>query len=110
MASYYEHNFAAFGKECLCAGFMKAVMRARAVAVMSTAMSIAPVDSGDYVDSFEVTDGITAAYPVGPRAFGRVANTAPHAFFVEYGSKRVKRYRVLGKSLHAAGGDVHAGG
>lgn len=109
MASYYEHNFAAFGKECLMAGFMRRAMVARAEAVAATAEAMAPVETGTYKSSFRVTSGITSAYAVGPRAYARVTNTAPHAFFVEYGSRRVKKYRILGKSLHAAGGDVHSG-
>lgn len=108
MASWYEHNYAAFGKECLQADFMKAAMRARAAAVMSTAMSIAPVDTGEYVSSFELSDGITAYGGKGLRAYGRVTNTAGHAAAVEFGWGKVPRYRVLGKSLYAAGGDVNA--
>lgn len=106
MASYYEHNFAAFGKEVLQASFMLSAMRARATAVMSTAMAMAPVDTGEYESSFELSDGITAEYPKGPRVYARVTNTSNHAAAVEYGFGKVPRYRILGKSLYAAGGDV----
>lgn len=109
MASYYKHNFAAFGAQCLMAGFMRRAMVARAEAVKATAEALAPVDSGRYKDSFRVTSGITGAYKKGPRAYARVTNTAPYASYIEFGSARVKKYRVLGKSLHAAGGDVHSG-
>lgn len=107
MASYYTHNFPAFGKECLQAPWMRSVMRARAAAVMSTAQSISPVDTGEYVSSFELSDGITSFGGPGMRAFGRVTNTAPHALAVEFGFGRTPRYRVLGRSLYAAGGDVN---
>lgn len=104
MASYYEHDYAAFGKECLQAGFMRSAMRARATAVMATAQSIAPVDTGEYVSSFEVSDGITAYGGPGLRAYGRVTNTSPYALALEFGHGRAPRYRVLGRALFAAGG------
>ena len=104
MASYYEHFYAAFGKECLQAGFMRSAMRARATAVMATAQSIAPVDTGEYVSSFEVSDGITTYGGPGARAYGRVTNTAPHALWVEMGGPRTPKYRTLGRALFAAGG------
>lgn len=107
MASWYEHKYAAFGKECLQAEFMRNSMRARATAVAAYAMSISPVDTGDYVSSFEVDDGIGTVGGKGLRAYGRVTNTSGHAAAVEYGWGKVPKYRILGKSLHVAGGDVH---
>lgn len=104
MASYYEHNYDAFGQECLRAPFMRSAMRARAAAVMATAQSIAPVDTGEYVSSFEVSDGITAYGGKGTRAYGRVTNTAPYALALEFGHGKAPRYRVLGRALFAAGG------
>lgn len=114
MASYYEHNYDAFGDQVLRAEFMQNVMRARAVAVMAEAMAIAPVgdpdngwyddghEPGEYLDSFEVSSGVRATGSTS-RAYGRVTNTSGHALAVEYGYGKVPRYRVLGKSLHVAG-------
>lgn len=106
MASYYEHNYDAFGQECLRAPFMRSAMRARAAAVMATAQSISEafVDTGEYISSFEVSDGITAYGGKGTRAYGRVTNTAPYALALEFGHGKAPRYRVLGRALFAAGG------
>lgn len=106
MASWYEHNYRAFGDEVLRASFMRSAMRARATAIMSTAMSMAPVDTGEYEASFELSDGLTTSGGEGIRVYARVTNTAGHAAAVEYGFGRVPRYRVLGRSMYAAGGDV----
>ena len=108
--SYYEHNYKAFGNEVLRAPWMKAQMHARAYAIMLTARRISPIESGDYIESFEVTDGIR---PAGKRqtrrAYGRVTNTAPHAMAVEFGFGRTPRYRVLGKAMSIIPGDQVAG-
>lgn len=106
MASWYEHNYGAFGQQVLRASWMTSAMRARATAIMSTAQSIAPVDTGEYVASFEISDGLTPYGGEGIRVYARVTNTAGHAAAVEYGYGRVPRHRVLGKSMYAAGGDA----
>lgn len=106
MASWYEHDYKAFGNEVLRAPWMTSAMRARATAVISTAMSMAPVDTGEYEASFELSDGLTSSGGDGIRVYARVTNTAAHAAAVEYGFGRVPRYRVLGRSMYAAGGDV----
>lgn len=105
--SYYEHYYDAFGRECLQAGYMRAAMHARATAVMSAAISMAPVDTGEYVDSFSTSDGIGPYGGRGLRAYGRVTNSAPHALYVEFGFGRVPRYRVLGRALGAVGTGKH---
>jgi len=102
MASRYDNNYVGVG-EMLRASWMKTAMELRANAVKAAAEAIAPVQSGRYKASFKVSSGTD-----GVRAYGRVTNTAPYAMFVEFGSARVRRHRTLGKSLHAAGGDVHA--
>lgn len=106
MASWYEHDYGAFGQEVLRASWMTSAMRSRAAAIMSTAQSMSPIDTGDYVSSFEISDGLTSSGGEGIRVYARVTNTAGHAAAVEYGFGRVPRYRVLGRSMYAAGGDV----
>lgn len=106
MASYYEHYYANFGQEVLRAGFMRNAMRARATAIAAYAAQTAPVDTGEYAASFEVSDGITSYGGPGTRVFARVTNTAGHAAAVEYGFGRVPKYRTLGKALHIVPGDV----
>lgn len=113
----YVHNYAAFGRECLQAGFMVSEMRSRARRVAARARAIAPVGEpgspyyelyesaiapGHYRDSFVVTGGITSDYGPGARAYGRVENTATYAGIVEYGYGRVPKHRVLGRALAAA--------
>lgn len=108
MASYYTHNYDVFGREVLRAPFMRSAMRARAAAIMGQAQSLAQehIDTGDYVSSFELSDGLTTIGGEGIRVYARVTNTAGHASSVEYGFGNVPRYRTLGKAMFAAGGDV----
>ncbi len=106
MASFYEHNYDVFGREVLRAPFMRSAMRARATAIMGQAQATAPIDQAEYVASFEISDGFTPFGGEGIRVYARVTNTAPHAIAVEYGFGNVPRYRTLGKSMFAAGGDV----
>lgn len=105
--SHYEHFYGAFGKECLQAGYMQAAMHARATAVMAVAVSTAPVDTGEYVDSFSTSSGVGSYGGRGLRAYGRVTNSAPHALYVEFGFGRVPRYRILGRALGAVGAGKH---
>lgn len=106
MASYYEHNYAAFGAEVLRAPWMAASMNARATAILAMALSISPVDSGEYIDSFEITSGVSSFGGKGTRVYARLTNTSGHAAAVEFGLGRVPKYRVLGRSMHMGGGDV----
>lgn len=113
----YVHNYAAFGRECLCAGFMRGEMVNRARRVMARARVTSPVGTpgsvfydkyesaiapGHYRDSFSVSGGITGGYGAGSRAYGRVTNSASYAGIVEYGYGAVPKHRVLGKALSAA--------
>jgi len=108
--SHYEHKYRAFGNEVLRAPWMRAQMEARAYTVMLTARRLSPIETGEYIESFEVTAGIR---PTGKRrtrrAYGRVTNTAPHAMAVEFGFGQTKRYRVLGRALNVIPGDTVAG-
>lgn len=113
----YVHDHAAFGRECSCAGFMRREMVSRAHRVMARARATAPVGTpgsvyydlyesaiapGTYRDSFSVSSGITGGYGEGPRAYGRVTNSATYAGIVEYGYGQVPKHRVLGRALAAA--------
>lgn len=121
MVSYYKHNYAAFGAEVLRAPFMLAEMISRAERMKAAAEAIAPVGDptsgwynhgnvpGEYKASFRVSGGITAYGGAGTRAFGRCANVSDHAAAVEYGYGSTPKYRTLGKSMHAAGGDIKGG-
>lgn len=116
MAATYKHDYAAFGAAVLCAPFMVAEMAGRAEKVAAAARAIAPVGDpnsgwysgagthspGNYKASFEVSSGVRSGRT--RRAYGRVTNTAGYAAAVEFGYGRTPKYRVLGKSMHAAGG------
>lgn len=108
--SHYEHNYGNFGREVLRAPWMQAVMRARATAVLAAAQQMAPVETGEYRDSFELSDGIrVTGRRRTRRAYGRVTNTAPHALAVEFGWGPTPRYRVLGRALGVVPGDQVSG-
>jgi hypothetical protein len=121
MASYYEHDYEAFGTEIMRAGFMLAMVRERAEQIAAAAIAIAPVgdpnsgwytdgrEPGEYKAGFEVSTGIGPGGGPASRAYGRVANTSDHAAAVEFGFGPVPRYRVLGRSLSAGGGDIRGG-
>lgn len=120
MASRYEHHPAAFRAEVLKAGFMQEMVDSRAHRIEAVAVAASPTgdpenpwyrksrenvgDPGTYKASWEVTPT-----PRGDRACARVANTSNRAFYVEYGTYLVPRYRTLGKAMHAGGGIVKGG-
>lgn len=84
---------------------MQADMRRRAERVAAAAAESAPVyesgpHPGRYKRSFTVSSGVREGRSA--RAFGRVTNDAPEAFFVEYGTRNNPRHRTLGRALDAA--------
>lgn len=92
----YRSSYRGIG-EMLCAPFMIAEMERRANAGKSYAESIAPEKTGEYKASFEVESGIRQGKT--RRAFGRLKNTDPKAFYLEVGTEDTPKFRVLGKSL-----------
>ena len=107
--SYYKHKYRAFGAEVLRAPFMRRQMLDRAYAILQAAQALAPVETGEYLDSFEVDNGIRQTGR-SRRAYARVSNTAPHAMAVEFGFGATPRYRVLGHALGVVPGHQKAGG
>jgi hypothetical protein len=108
--SYYEHNYSNFGREVLRSDFMRQQMRDRAYAVLLAAQSLAPVETGEYLRSFQLTTGIRATGRRGARrVYARVTNTSDHAMAVEFGWGKTPRYRVLGHALGVVPGDQVAG-
>lgn len=85
--------------EMLCLPGMVVAMRFRADLVAARARAIAPVESGDYASSFEVSSGIRPGKT--RRAFGRVTNTSDHARFVEFGTENQPAHRTLRRALEA---------
>jgi HK97 gp10 family phage protein len=81
---------------------MQAEMRRRAEKVKAAAEAAAPVDTGEYKSSFRVTSGARGGVKK-DRAYGRVANASPHAFYVEYGTSKTRAHHTLRGALAAAG-------
>lgn len=107
--SYYVHKYAAFGKEVLRAPWMEGEMAARAEKIKAAAIALSPVDTGEYIGSFEVSTGIRATGKGKRRAYGRVTNTSGHAQAVEFGWANTPRHRVLGRAAGTIGGTLGAG-
>ena len=75
---------------------MQREMADRADRVKSTAEALAPRETGDYAASFrvetEIREGKTR------RAVAKVINDSPHATYVEWGTSRTPRHRVMGRA------------
>jgi HK97 gp10 family phage protein len=84
------------------APWMQAEMRRRAEKVKATAEATAPVETGDYKNSFTLSSGARGGIRR-DRAYGRVTNTSGHAVFVEYGTSAQPARHTLRNALRAAG-------
>lgn len=96
----YHHNYAAFRVEVLNAGFMQAMVRAKADEIMARAEAIAPFDptqATHYRDAFNVSSG-TYGGMRRDRAYGRVENTDAAAMWIEFGTSDTPRFRTLGRA------------
>lgn len=97
-------------REMLNAPFMVREMRRRAERVAARAEAAAPIGDpatdphpGRYKASFRVASGAHGGYRH-DRAYGRVENTAPEAFIVEFGTSRQEARHTLRNALHEAAG------
>lgn len=96
--------------DLLNAPFMVAEMRRRAERVAARAAATAPVGNpatdrhaGRYKASFRVESGAGGGVNH-DRAYGRVINDAPEAFYVEFGTSRQEARHTLRNALHEAAG------
>lgn len=94
-------NYAGMG-EFLRSPEMQAAMHALAEQFMARAIATAPVDEkgphpGRYKRSFRVESGVQ--HKKTARAYGKVINDSPEAFFVEFGTKHNPKHRTLGKAF-----------
>lgn len=101
MSSQFNASYPGIG-DMLKSPEMQAEMMRRAEKVKARAEATAPYDptSKDgthYRDSFAVV-----ATPREDRAQASVVNTDAAAFYIEWGSKTVNKYRTLGRALDAA--------
>ena len=107
MTSTYKHDYIAFDRLVLCAGFMVEEMEKRGIRVKVRAEATAAYYADDpdlvhYRDNFFVESGIRET-PT-RRAYCRIGNTdMPTALFTEFGTVHNPRRRTLGNALDAAG-------
>jgi len=103
MASF-NADFRGIG-EMLCSPEMQADMKARAERVAARAQATAPYDPDSkdgthYRDAFTVESGVQAGKT--RRAYGKVTNDDPAAFYIEHGTGDTPKHRTLGRALDAA--------
>lgn len=82
---------------------MAAEMRRRAHVVAQRAQDIAPVRTGLYRASIRVSSGVRRGL-----AYGRVTAGASYSGYVEFGTSKMRRQRVLGRALLSAGGSSYS--
>lgn len=91
----YRHDYKKFGK-VMTSRQMQDAMKGRAEQVRSRAEALAPRRTGAYASSFKVEVSIRKGPK--PRAVAKVINDNPAAPYVEWGTSRTPRYRVMGKA------------
>lgn len=87
---------------------MQAMLAGKAELVKARAEVIAPVETGRYKGltdkygpgGFRVLVGVR-----GGKAYAKVRNSTPYAAYLEFGTRKVRRQRILGRALLAASGD-----
>ena len=79
---------------------MQREMKSRAEKVRARAEALSPEDTGQYVHSFKVEISIRKGKTT--RAVAKVVNDAPHAAYVEWGTSRTPRHRVMGRAAGSA--------
>lgn len=77
------------------------LVKARAEATAQVGDPRTDPHSGRYRDSFRVETGRNGGWKK-DRAYGRVINDAPEAFYIEYGTSKVDAQHTLLNAAHAA--------
>lgn len=91
------------------APFMVREMRRRMNKVRLLAISIAPIDSGNYVSRFVEPGALESGVNGAGVAFARLSNDAtseegaPYGYFLEVGTKYMRAQHILRRALRAAG-------
>lgn len=107
MAAKFRASYAGIG-ELIRSAAMEEAMRELAERIKSKAEADAPVGdprtdphAGRYRDSFKVSSGREGGRKK-DRAYGQVSNSAPEAFYVEYGTSKTEgRHTLLNAVQHA---------
>ena len=107
MGAKFRASYEGIG-ELIRSAAMEKEMRRRAEAIKQRAEETAPVGDpktdphpGRYKDSFKVESGQDGGVKK-DRAYGRVVNDAPEAFYVEYGTSKIEARHTLLNAAQAA--------
>ena len=92
----YKPNRAGL-QEMLRSQGVRLALLAKARKVKFRAEAIAPVQTGRYRASFTLEWGEQDG-----RVFARVLNRTPYARFLEFGTRYMRKQRILGRALDAA--------
>lgn len=100
----FRASYAGIG-EVLTSDGVRGDLHARAERVKAAAVADAPydehsTDGSHYRDSFSVSSGVREGRS--RRAYGRVENTDPAAFYIEFGTKHTPAHHTLTRALDAA--------
>lgn len=111
MAARFKASYVGIG-EMLVADYMIAHVGERADAVLVRCVETAPIylgpydtHRGRYAESFRRSEETIKTSGKGTRrALGRVENTAPEAFYVEFGARRrgIEAHHTMSMALDAA--------
>ena len=94
----FRGNYKGIG-QILTSKQMQDEMESRANRLEGVCQASAPRDTGAYVQSFRVETGIRKDGK--PRAVSKLINDDDAAVYVEYGTSRTPRYRVMGRAAGA---------
>jgi len=94
----FKGNYKGVG-EMLVSDKMQDAMEERAERVRGRCVANAPEDTGSYKESFRIETGIRPGPK--PRAQSKVINDDQAAAYVEWGTQRTPRFRVMGRAAGA---------
>jgi hypothetical protein len=94
----FNPNYKGIGR-ILTSRQMQQEMESRAGRIAAACRAAAPRDTGSYASSFRVETGVRKGGK--PRAESKVINGDPAAPYVEWGTSRTPRYRVMGRAAGA---------
>lgn len=91
----FKGDYKGIGK-LLRSAQMQREMENRADPIKQRCEADSPRDSGQYAESFRIETGVRGGKK--PRAQSKIINSAPNAAYVEWGTSRTPRFRVMGKA------------
>ena len=94
----FRGNYKGIG-QILTSKQMQDEMESRANRLKGACQASSPRDTGAYSRSFRVETGVREGGK--PRAVSRLINDDESAVYVEYGTSRTPRYRVMGRAAGA---------